>query len=249
MNFLNLNLQPEDKATYQQELENLKKPSIPAGKLIKLLLVNFDTTKAGYERCALEKRDPTLLDGVSLEYIVLGYYKNAKEYVPVVKLDNIDDNGRITGPTVNSVSFPFSDENYIGVQVFQTFTKQALLFAGYKIPSDEKAALTLFNFWLEREIGVPALEDKKVGMIVHARRYVDRYYKKADKNPDGTIKAGATEQTKFVLTCYNREADESQPVKVEYFDDDAVAKIGAAVVEHLAKHKKDDSVKTGETPF
>jgi len=249
MNFLNLNLQPEDKVGYEQKLEELKKPSIPAGKLIKLLLVNFDSTKAAYERCALEKRDPTILDGISLEYVALGYYKNAKEYVPIIKVDNIDANGRIIKPDVSSVEFPFSDDNYIGVQVFQTFTSKSLVFAGYKVPSNEHDATILFNQWLEREIGVPATADKKVGMIVHARRYIDHYYKKADKNADGTPKAGAQEQTSFKLTSFNREADENQPVAVEYFDDDAVAKIGVEVVKHLAAHKKDDPGKTGETPF
>lgn len=237
MDFLNLNLNPDQLKGYQQELDELKKPSIPAGHLMKMMLIGADCTKAGKERAALEGRPTNIMDGVSLEFIILGYYKDAQTYIPIIDISNLDD-----------IKFPF--EGDIGVRAFLFFTTKSLVYQGYKEPKDVASTEVLFRQWLDRQIGVTPADKVTEGLIVFARRYIDHYYKKDDL-VNGEPKKGAKQQTSFVITCYNREADENQPVPVQYIDGEGIVKIGTAVIEHIKQHAKKDGAdaKVEGVPF
>lgn len=236
MDFLNLNLDTEQLKSFDEQVENLKKPTIPAGKLIAMMLINFGPTKTGAERAKKEGREVNIMDGVAMEFVALGYYKDAQTYVPIIDIKR-EIPGDETSKIVN-VEFPF--EGTLGIKLFKTFTIKSLTFQGYLEPKNPQEALTYFRQWLYRELGILPSDKIEEGMIVHARRYIDRYYKKSSYDEKGELKPGAKEETNFVLTCFNREANESMPVPVKYFSGDDLLVLGQAVIDHAKKYEKKD---------
>jgi len=150
------------KKDLQDLLDKNKKQTatIPDGSLVKVLLYNVDYTKAGMTRAAAEGRSPSLLDGITLKYLVTEYYPlddqgQIKKKVETVKVE-VDSNGNKVIKFPADIVNPDGTISFAPIEVFEYFTPKMVSSpynpgGQFVEPQEEMTALLMYNAsWAQR---------------------------------------------------------------------------------------------------
>lgn len=231
---IDLTLTEEQKKSYEQTVQDARKPTIPSGSLCKFLLYDVDTTQSALARAEAEGRTPNLLDGIAINLAILSYFKDAKTEIKVIDYSDAEN-----------IVLPFGKGLRPKASYYLNTTR--LAFLGYKKPEDEDVCRTLYNQAMERDLGIPHGTIRFEGgsvvpIIFYSYRYIDTYYKKSDLMSDKeTPKPGAVKQIRSVITCYNRETQKSDIAPVETMPVKTAGKIFSTIQEMFPPAPADEA--------
>lgn len=263
MSLMNLNLTNEQMESFEQQVGNLKKPSVPNGSLLRLMYIGMDYTKSAKEKAKESARELTPRDGFGLEWLICGYYK------PITELQEVDGKPqrvKVKEEYVAVIDYSNPDDVKflipgLSLKTYYYLNTKALEFAGYLSPKNDQECILLYNQLLERDLGISHKAEKKEGMIINAFRVMEQYYPSdqyEDPKTRKILKKDAKTNTKSSLTntipIINYREDGSiesvkfskdkLPQQIEYISEIDLEKIYKAVINNEIAAQGDEP-----TPF